>query len=627
MARQKVQKAVIGFLCLCTVLMFSMNFTCPEIDNTYGWLYSVLENLRLSINKDMFQLTIYWGALFYCNIKLLNLKYEKCYGIYVLNLILALFWLFSESLQIDNTFNHITGQSGQVVKSLIYVIGAVHLLNCIAILVRYILARDNINEEKETTNKLILFYRKHNYLSLFVLILLVWMPNTILSHPASMEYDVWDSVMMYFGDITFTSHHPVVFTVLIGYIAKLGYEHGNINVALFIWVIIQTVIEAAIMAYAIYTLKKNNTPKWFVVLTCLIAFFSPYYISYICTIVKDSLYSFAVLLYVVELFWMHVDWKKFWKSWNHILLFDIATLIMMLFRHNGKYIIGMMFVYILIKFILQHKEYKKIIIARNIVFILIPVIFSIGSTEYVINKYDVVEQVGEGMREALSIPFQQTARYAKYYGDETPLEEKTAIDMCIDYYCMADVYEPIISDPVKGRFHREATREQWIEYFKVWLTQFMRHPATYFGATFNQNYFIIYPMQENIRLYPNAYVDYFWDHDFLDKIGVQKDMTFEKMNQTRLSYYQWLQVFPITGVMSCLGVYNILLLYLIVYAIHDKKKNYFGVVFPVIISNLVVIAGPCIYDNIRYALPIIYAMPVVTAYFMYIYTERNNKEM
>ena len=124
MARQKVQKIVIGFLCLCTVLMFSMNFTCPEIDNTYGWLYSVLENLRLSINKDMFQLTIYWGALFYCNLKLLNLKYEKCYGIYVLNLILALFWLFSESLQIDNTFNHITGQSGQVAKSLIYVLGA-----------------------------------------------------------------------------------------------------------------------------------------------------------------------------------------------------------------------------------------------------------------------------------------------------------------------------------------------------------------------------------------------------------------------------------------------------------------------------------------------------------------------
>ena len=76
MARQKVQKAVIGFLCLCTVLMFSMNFTCPEIDNTYGWLYSVLENLRLSINKDMFQLTIYWGALFYCNLKLLKMLWH-----------------------------------------------------------------------------------------------------------------------------------------------------------------------------------------------------------------------------------------------------------------------------------------------------------------------------------------------------------------------------------------------------------------------------------------------------------------------------------------------------------------------------------------------------------------------
>ena len=71
----------------------------------------------------------------------------------------------------------------------------------------------------------------------------------------------------------------------------------------------------------------------------------------------------------------------------------------------------------------------------------------------------------------------------------------------------------------------------------------------------------------------------------------------------------------------------ILLLYLIVYAIHDKKKNYFGVVFPVIISNLVVIAGPCIYDNIRYALPIIYAMPVVTAYFMYIYVKKSGTDV
>ena len=623
MTKQNVQKMITGFLCLCTVLMFSMDFICPEINTSYGSIYAILENLRLSINKDFFQLTVYWAALFYCNLRLMDIKPEKCYGIYVLNLILAVLWLLAESLQIDNTYRHIAGQSGQVVKSVIYVTGATHLLNCLAVLVKYLLVKTDNNKEKETSNKIILFYRKHTYLCLFLLVMLVWMPNTILSHPASIECDVWDSIMMYFGDITFTSHHPVVFTVLIGSLAKLGFELGNINTAFFIWVLIQTAIEATIMAYAIYTLKKFKTPGWFVILTFLIASLSPYYISYVCTIVKDSLYSFAVLLYVVELFWMHTDWKKYWKSWKHIVLFDFATIVMMLFRHNGKYIIGMMFVYILIKFIVLHKEYKKVVIAKNLFLILLPVIFSVGCTKYVIQKYEVVEQVGEGMREAFSIPFQQTARYAKYYGEETPVEEKTAIDTCIDYYCMADIYEPIISDPVKARFHREATKEQWVEYFKVWFTQFLRHPATYFGATFNQNYFIIYPMQENIRLYPNAYVDYFWDHDFMDKVGTQQVMTFDSVNETRLSYYKWLQVFPITGAMSCLGIYNTILLYLIIYAIHDKKKNYFGVIFPVIISDLVVIAGPCIYDNIRYALPVIYAMPVVIAYFMFIY-KRND---
>lgn len=621
MTKQNIQKILAGILCICTVLMFNMDFVIPEIDTSYGNIYMILENLRLSINKNFFDLTIYWAALYYCNIKLMDMKAQRCYGIYCMNFILAVLWLLSESLQIDNTFNHISGQSGQIVKSVIYVIGAMHLLNCLAVLMKYLLTKSYKRGEKETTNKIILFYRKHNYLCLFGLILLVWMLNTILSHPASMEYDVWDSIMMYFGDITFTSHHPVVFTVLIGALAQLGVELGNINTAFFVWVFIQTIIEAAIMAYAIYTIKKINVPRWFLILTFLIASFSPYYISYVCTIVKDSLYSFAVLLYVVELLWMHIDWNRYWKSWKHITIFDVATVIMMLFRHNGKYIIGMMFVYIFIKFLMQHKDFTKVAIIKNLFLILLPIIFSVGCTEFTIQKYEVLEQTGEGMREALSIPFQQTARYAKYYDEETPLEEKTVIDMCIDYYALAGVYEPIISDPVKARFHREATAEQWIEYFKVWFTQFLRHPATYFGATFNQNYFIIYPMQENIRLYTDAYVDYFWDHDFMDKVGTQQIMTFEGLNETRQSYYKFLQVFPITGAMSCLGIYNTILLYLIIYAIHDKKKNYLGMILPVVISDLVVIAGPCIYDNIRYALPVIYSMPVVIAYFIFIYNK------
>lgn len=609
---------------LCTILAFGLSFQRPVVENTYGLVYSILENLRLSIKFDFFTLTVLWAAFYYASMQIEKKASEKIIGVTIFNMVLAVLWLLAESLRIDNTFDYIAGDAGQTLKSVIYVIGMTNLLNlCVCLLRRYVFSNENTQPEvKVPLSRWSMFYEKHTYLSYFLLMLLIWLPNAIVALPARIECDVWDSIMMYFGQQEFNSHHPVVFTVLIGSLAQFFYEKGNINIAFAVWNVMQTISCAAIMAYVLYTMKKYKTPKWLIAMTLLCTVFSPYYSSYVCTIVKDTLYAFALLLYAVEMLYMHLDWVGYWKSKMHIALLWIATLVVMLFRHNGKYIIVFMLAYFMVRWIKQKKLVTAKMMAKGMLIVICPFLLASGLTLIVKNQYQVTEQENESMREALSIPFQQTARYAKYYFDETPEEEKTAIDTCIDYYCMPDVYEPLISDPVKARFHRWATKEQWQEYFKVWLKQFIRHPATYFGATYNQNYVMIYPMQENIRLYPNTYVDYFWSHEFMDSVGAQKEMTFEKANQAALSWYRLLQVFPITGIMSCLGVYNLLLLYMIFFAIHDRLKNCWGILFPIIISDLVVVAGPCIYDNIRYALPVVYMIPVALSYFIYIYRQR-----
>lgn len=57
--------------------------------------------------------------------------------------------------------------------------------------------------------------------------LIVWMPHTIVSHPASIECDAWDSLYQSFGKAEFTAHHPSVFTVLLGLFASFGLSVGK----------------------------------------------------------------------------------------------------------------------------------------------------------------------------------------------------------------------------------------------------------------------------------------------------------------------------------------------------------------------------------------------------------------
>ena len=74
-----------------------------------------------------------------------------------------------------------------------------------------------------------------------------------------------------------------------------------------------------------------------------------------------------------------------------------------------------------------------------------------------------------GKQEALSVCFQQTARYVKYHGDEVTGEEEAAIKKVLAYKKLAKKYQPALSDPVKGTYKSEVTSTDLKNYFKVWL--------------------------------------------------------------------------------------------------------------------------------------------------------------
>lgn len=74
-----------------------------------------------------------------------------------------------------------------------------------------------------------------------------------------------------------------------------------------------------------------------------------------------------------------------------------------------------------------------------------------------------------GIQEMLSVPFQQTARFVKYYGDELSEEDKEAINHILDYNQLAEKYNPDKSDPVKDTIRKEITKTEWKAYINVYL--------------------------------------------------------------------------------------------------------------------------------------------------------------
>ncbi len=104
----------------------------------------------------------------------------------------------------------------------------------------------------------------------------------------------------------------------------------------------------------------------------------------------------------------------------------------------------------------------------------------------------------------------------------------------------------------------------------------------------------------------------------MDEVGAAKEMTFAKANKARIELYKLLHSLPITGAFSNIAVYNIIFIFLIVFCILDKKKGFLWIILPIGLSDLVVLAGPAIYDNVRYALPVVYTVPLALAYYIYV---------
>lgn len=453
-----------------------------------------------------------------------------------------------------------------------------------------ILENYNIIEEKDRKLSIKVF------LLICGIIILLWIPVLLAYYPGIFDYDV-HTQLSYVEKNSYSTHHPLIHTAILGFFYNIGIMIGNNNIGVLLYTVIQLIILASIISYAIMYLWKKGINKK--ILYVIVAFYAIFPLNSIMSIsiTKDVYFSGLVLAFFIAMLKLRDEGWNF--NLKNYTFFVCTTVLMLLFRTNASYaliisIIGIVF--------LGVRKYKNILIA--IILSLILFYLAEFGLEIKYNAYTKNE------KDMLSIPLQQLARVGSIYRDDITEEEIKEIR----YYVSPQKYNQYLSDPIKNSTDISKIRKDYKAFFSTWFKYLQKFPTVYIES-------FLYNTKG------------FWDinditHSEIYGINVEKRTgylltgTKEGYGVTHISYNNFLdmlyeklftennyQKIPIVSLLFSPATYMWIYLIYLMFAIYKKDKNsimvdlFFGGMF------VTFLVGPtCL---IRYVYPLVICAPIL----------------
>ena len=559
-----------------------------------------LSDVGVSFEYEIYEIismVIVLPILYYLYLKVF--KKDNYLSINILSVIFTVLMILGYSYDYNYTPNLVFNSNIHILITLIKFIGFYFLFkNLLNAIYRYFTK----GKFQENANKLTIMFSKHPYLFSFIVLFIVYGIYLIIFYPGVINYDnanqikevlgmhtrYLDSIVVINDNITLTNFNPILHTLLLGNLFKVGVSIGNVNFGLFLYTFLQMIIVIAVLSYSLKFLYKEGVKSKYLLWILLAYIIIPYFPLYAITCVKDTLFTMFVLLYIIKLY----QFIKYDFKFKDYVLFMITILLVILFRNNGIYLILLSLPFTLI--------IKKGIRKQIVLMCVLVIGFNYGYGQVL----SALEIPNTSIREMLSIPFQQTARYVKYHESDVTEEQKKVIDTILTYDTLGSRYNPILSDKVKNEYNKYATNEELMDYFKTWFEMFWNHPMTYVNATVSNVYGYFYPATYRWYVYntlneklPEAGFDY----HFIDSL--------EPMRGFIQGYSEVFKYVPIVQMSVNCGFYTWSYLFLIVVLILQKKQRYIILFAPAFSLVLMNVAGPA-NTYFRYVLP--YAVALFT---------------
>lgn len=453
-------------------------------------------------------------------------------------------------------------------------------------------------------------FGKKCFWKIFVLLLLVWTPVIVVSYPGNVCYDVIGQIEQGIGLTAYSAHHPLLHTILVGGLVKLGWGlTGSYDAGLFLYIWVQALMLSSALAGTIWWLSLKKFAKGkishpILLLILGVYIFSPMYSNMVSTAIKDIPFMAAFVWYMILLaeIW---HCRERLKNPLFVAAFLVTAVAMSLLRNNGFYVLVLTGVIMVCAWWRGAQNSARL---KYVLYLLIvPVVLSKMISGMLLAGLDA--QKGKAA-EMFSLPFQQTARYMQLYRGEISEDEKQAIEGVLgDVEQIAISYDPDIADPVKRLYYEQSdvTGGELVEYFLAWAKGFFKHPGVYFEAFFAHVYGWFDPQVSNAPRYEAEYT-------LFEKHGL-----FTGADKVLLFIYRLADRVTPLGLLQNVGAYTWAMLILCGYSMR-RNKRMFVLLVPLLVSLLICMASPCFYLHPRYAYPYMFTLP-----FLYGLAERSRE--
>lgn len=453
------------------------------------------------------------------------------------------------------------------------------------------------------------FLDRHPVPAVFTLMLLLWLPHLILKYPSGMNWDSLDSISSAFGILDVSANQPVIYTFGLAAFVRLGLALADsANLGIFL----SSTVNLLGLAFAVAYVYKYETEiaasDWSKLATLLFFGFSPFVVGYVGVCLKDVPFMVFLLLWMVLFARACFQSEQFWKGWKYPVFSLFVAVCLCAVRNNGQPIV---LVSAAVLLVLELRRCGRNGLGRKLTALLCVCLLP-SLVVATANRLSGASPLSP--REALSLPFQQTARLAAEHPEQIRPEEAEIIDRLLDFDSLAEDYDPDISDPVKRKYNEAATGAELAAYLKVWFRQFFREPLCYLKATLAQNYYLFYPEYSNVDHYYSCVHYDFVCSDRTFHIG-SPELISDKLGYYYQRFFNLAHQLPVLYVINNMTTYIFLFLALCCFAFHRRDRRLLGFTLPLLVLLLGIPFAPCIKGNERYVFPILYSVPLLYAVY------------
>ncbi len=451
------------------------------------------------------------------------------------------------------------------------------------------------------------FFSGHPFLCPAVFIFLCWIPYFIGYYPGLLQVDAAAALAQYYGPAQWTTHQPPLGVWIMGKVMDIGKMAGSEKLGCTLYVYPQALILVLTLAYLFIFLERWKTPYWFRILVCLFDSFFPFFPAYALLEIKDTLYYIACLwLFYAVISWMDsnnraVDPDKRDPQPGPVIRLLTAVFFFCLLRNEAVFIAlllplaGVIFYKKINK---QHVLYFSLTVFAGVV---LASVFQWGMCRY----FDITKG---NIREILTIPIQQNARYVHYRGHELSEEEWRDLKILYtDPQLLDAYYDPDFVDTTKWIL--KADVEDHMDIFrKVWLGQFRKAPVLYIEAAISQmyGYFFIDKPDFHGNLYSSVGTEYIY-------YGDQTGYTPNQLNKLIDESYDLFRNFPVIKLLTHPAFYTWLILFLLFFmqGIHDPEKL---LIFALPLGTIITCCLSPVNAAMRYDMPVVLYSVIIFAY-------------